>query len=479
MAPSVPLDPRLKTAGICNNLLMDLFDDGNAPKALPPPNTPLAARMRPRTLEEFVGQAQIVGSDTLLRRAIEEDALTSVIFFGPPGVGKSTLAGIIANTTKAHFENFSAVTQGIPDLRKVIEAAATRRKLYGSKTVLFIDEIHRFNKTQQDALLPHVENGTAVLIGATTENPYFEVNAPLLSRARVFTFTSLSDEQIGALLDRAVSDEERGLGNLRVVLEPDARAHLIDKANGDARTALNALELAATTTRPESRKADAVRRITRIVAEEALQQRALTYDKTGDTHYDTISAFIKSIRGSDPDAGLYYLARMLTAGEDARFIARRLVILASEERRQRRPDGTADRQRGGSRRRVRRPARSAVKLSPGRHLPGHRSQVQSLLQRPQARPGRRADGKNNPVPKHLRDARSGTGRPEKGDTSYLNPHEHAGGFVAQQYLPEGVQTQIYYEPTDHGFEAKVKALMAERILPRRAPHPSLTTGMGA
>ena len=230
---------------------MDLFDDGAPTPQTTAPNTPLAARMRPTTLEEFVGQARILGPDSLLRRAIEEDALTSVIFFGPPGVGKSTLAGIIAQRTSSHFENFSAVTQGIPDLRKVIEAAATRRRLYGKKTVLFIDEIHRFNKAQQDALLPHVENGTVVLIGATTENPYFEVNAPLLSRARVFTFESLSDEQLGALLDRAVSDAERGLGTLNVVLEPDARAHLIDKANGDARTALNALELAATTTRPE------------------------------------------------------------------------------------------------------------------------------------------------------------------------------------------------------------------------------------
>ena len=397
-----------------------------------------------------------------LRRAIEQDALTSVIFFGPPGVGKSTLAGIIANTTKAHFENFSAVTQGIPDLRKVIEAAATRRRLYGTKTVLFIDEIHRFNKTQQDALLPHVENGTAVLIGATTENPYFEVNAPLLSRARVFTFVSLSDEQVGALLDRAVSDEERGLGRLRVVLEPDARAHLIDKANGDARTALNALELAATTTRPESRKSDAVRRVTRAVAEEALQQRALTYDKTGDTHYDTISAFIKSIRGSDPDAGLYYLARMLTAGEDARFIARRLVILASED------VGNAD-------------PMALVLANAAAHaveyvgLPEAQLNLAQAVTYLAAAPKSKASynglkraladvqtEKNNPVPKHLRDARSGTGRPQKGDTPYLDPHQHPGGYVAQQYIPEGVQTQPYYEPTDHGHEAEIKARMADR-----------------
>ncbi len=438
---------------------MDLFDDTPVSPSLAP-NTPLAARMRPRTLEEFVGQGRILGPESLLRRAIEEDALTSVIFFGPPGVGKSTLAGIIANHTQAHFENFSAVTQGIPDLRKVIEAAALRRRLYGKKTVLFIDEIHRFNKGQQDALLPHVENGTVVLIGATTENPYFEVNAPLLSRARVFTFESLSDEQIGDLIDRAVSDPERGLGHLNVMLEPDAHAHLIDKANGDARTALNALELAATTTRPESRKADAVRRVTRAIAEEALQQRALTYDKTGDTHYDTISAFIKSIRGSDPDAGLYYLAKMLTAGEDARFLARRLVILASED------VGNAD-------------PMALVVANAAAHAVEFVGLPEAQLNLAQAVTYLAAAPKSNasyvalkraladveaeraqPVPKPLRDSRSGTGRAAKDDTPYLYPHDYPGGFVPQEYLPEGVQTQPYYEPTDNGFEAILKARLA-------------------
>ena len=439
---------------------MDLFEESPAPGKFIAPNTPLAARMRPRTLEEFVGQARILGPESLLRRAIEEDALTSVIFFGPPGVGKSTLAGIIANHTQAHFENFSAVTQGIPDLRKVIEAASLRRRLYGKKTVLFIDEIHRFNKGQQDALLPHVENGTVVLIGATTENPYFEVNAPLLSRARVFTFESLSDEQIGNLLDRAVSDPERGLGTLSVALEADARAHLIDKANGDARTALNALELAATTTRPESRKADAVRRVTRAIAEEALQRRALTYDKTGDTHYDTISAFIKSIRGSDPDAGLYYLAKMLTAGEDARFLARRLVILASED------VGNAD-------------PMALVVANAAAHAVEYVGLPEAQLNLAQAVTYLASAPKSNasyvalkraladveaerahPVPKPMRDSHSGTGRPAKDDTPYLYPHDYPGSYVPQKYLPEGVQTQPYYEPTENGFEAAIKARMA-------------------
>ncbi len=440
---------------------MDLFDDTpTSPAALP--NTPLAARMRPTTLEEFVGQARILGPESLLRRAIEEDALTSVIFFGPPGVGKSTLAGIIAGRTQSHFEPFSAVTQGIPDLRKAIEAASMRRRMYGKKTVLFIDEIHRFNKTQQDALLPHVENGTVVLIGATTENPYFEVNAPLLSRARVFTFESLSDEQLGDLLDRAVLDTERGLGNLSVVLEPEARAHLIDKSNGDARTALNALELAATTTRPESRKADAVRRVTRAIAEEALQQRALTYDKTGDTHYDTISAFIKSIRGSDPDAGLYYLARMLAAGEDARFIARRLVVLASEDVGNADPMGLVI-------------ANAAARAVEYVGLPEARLNLAQAVTYLAAAPKSKASynaihraladveaERVRPVPKPMRDSRSGTGRSAQGDVPYLNPHDYPGNYVAQAYLPEGAQTQVYYEPTENGAEAAIKARMEER-----------------
>lgn len=432
-------------------------DPSVSPKNKPaPPNTPLAARMRPRTMDEFVGQAQIVGDDTLLRRMIEEDALTSVLFYGPPGVGKSTLAAVIAGTTKAHFENFSAVTGGVPELRKVIEAAAQRRKLYGKKTVLFIDEIHRFNKSQQDALLPHVENGTVVLIGATTENPYFEVNAPLLSRARVFTFEPLSNEQIGELLDRAAGDPERGLGQWNVVIEPEARAHLIDRAEGDARTALNALEAAAIAARPESRKHGAPRIITRSLAEEALQRRALLYDKTGDNHYDTISAFIKSLRGSDPDAGLYYLARMLTAGEDARFIARRMVILASED------IGNAD-------------PMALVVANAAAHAVEYVGLPEAQLNLAQAVTYLASAPKSNasylglkramadveaqrarPVPKHLRDSRSTTGRPQKDDQPYLYPHDHPDGYVRQQYIPEGVQTQPYYVPTEHGKEAAIK-----------------------
>lgn len=449
--------------GTVVTIAMDLFDQQGSlgkPGGQRQPHTPLAARMRPVTLEEFVGQEQILGPDKLLRRAIEADELTSVIFYGPPGVGKSTLATVIAGATSAHFESFSAVTAGVPELRKVIEAAAQRRKLYGKKTVLFIDEIHRFNKAQQDALLPHVENGTVVLIGATTENPYFEVNAPLLSRARVFTFVPLTDQQVGGIIDRATSDNERGLGSLRIELDADARAHLIDRAEGDARTALNALEAAALIARPESSEPDAVRRIDRALAEEALQKRALIYDKSGDNHYDTISAFIKSVRGSDPDAAVYYLARMLTAGEDPRFIARRLVILASED------IGNAD-------------PMALVLATAAAHAVEYVGLPEAQLNLAQATTYLAAANKSNasyvalqraqedvesqrskPPPKYLRDSRSGTGRPAAADAAYRYPHDFPGSWVAQRYIPEGVQTQPYYEPTDNGVEKKIKQRLA-------------------
>lgn len=438
---------------------MDLFDNpaietttakGNAP------HTPLAARMRPRDLAEFVGQQHIVGPTSLLRRAIEEDALTSVIFYGPPGVGKSTLAAVIANGTKATFENFSAVTQGIPDLRKVIAAASTRRQLYGSRTVLFIDEIHRFNKAQQDALLPHVENGTVVLIGATTENPYFEVNAPLLSRARVFTFEVLQDDDISTLVDRALSDSERGIADLKIHLTDDARAHLIEKSNGDARTALSALELAAVTTKPDSRAPDAHRTINKPIMAEALQRKAIAYDKSGDNHYDNVSAFIKSMRGSDPDASIYYLAKMLEAGEDARFIARRMIILASED------VGNAD-------------PMALLIANAAAHAVEYVGLPEAQLNLAQAVTYLASAPKSNasyialkraqedvrnerskPIPKHVRDTKSSTGRQAPGDVPYLNPHDFPHGYVKQTYMPENLQTQNYYVPTDRGYEIDIK-----------------------
>jgi len=290
---------------------------------------PLAARLRPRTLDEFVGQEHIIGPGRLLRRAIASDRLfSSIVFWGPPGVGKTTLAAVIANTTAAHFETLNAVLAGVADLRTLVQAAKDRRAMYGTRTLLMVDEIHRWNKAQQDGLLPVVEDGTITLIGATTENPFFSIISPLLSRSRIFRFEALTIVQIADLLQRALEDEERGYGKRAIQAESEALQHLAALSNGDVRTALNALELAVESTPPD---ADAVCRITLAVAEESIQQRSMQYDKSGDEHYNTVSAFIKSIRGSDPDAALYYLAKMTAAGEDPRFIFRRLIIAAAED----------------------------------------------------------------------------------------------------------------------------------------------------
>ncbi|MBR6651609.1 MAG: replication-associated recombination protein A, partial [Anaerotignum sp.] len=304
---------------------MDLFEYNRSLQG--GQDAPLAARMRPVTLEEFVGQEHIVGKGKLLYRAIKSDRLSSVVFYGPPGTGKTTLAKIIANTTKSKFRQINATTAGIKDIKETVEDAKADLGMYGTKTILFIDEIHRFNKSQQDALLPHVEDGTLVLIGATTENPYFEVNKALVSRSIVFELHQLEDKDIKKLLHRALTDVEKGMGAYNAEMDEDAMNFLANTANGDARTALNALELAVLTTDPEDGKIH----ITLEVAEECIQKRALNYDKDGDNHYDTISAFIKSMRGSDPDAALYYLAKMIYAGEDPKFIARRVVICASED----------------------------------------------------------------------------------------------------------------------------------------------------
>jgi putative ATPase len=303
--------------------LFSEFDESATPEAAP--DAPLAARMRPRTLDEFAGQEELIGPGTPLRRSIEEDRLTSMIFWGPPGCGKSTLAGIVARMTASAFENFSAVTSGVAEMRAVMNRARERRRR-GARTLLFVDEIHRFNKAQQDGFLPVVEDGVVTLIGATTENPYFEVNAPLLSRCRLYVFQALGADQVESLLRRALADEERGLGELGVLADEEALRHLADVANGDARTALNALELAAmeAASLPD-------RRISLPLAEQAAQRRSLRYDKDGDQHYDMISAFIKSLRGSDPDAAAYWLLRMLDAGEDPRFLCRRMVVHAAED----------------------------------------------------------------------------------------------------------------------------------------------------
>jgi len=305
----------------------DLFD--HAMQARMQSEAPLAARMRPRTLEDFIGQEHIVGEGKLLRRAIEADKLfSSILLWGPPGTGKTTLAQIIANRTQSHFVTISAILAGKADLRRIIDEALERRRLHNIRTILFVDEVHRWNKAQQDALLPHVEAGVVTLIGATTENPYFEVIGALISRSRVFQLRWLNQKETGILLDRALTDKERGYGNKRIKLDPDARSHFTDVSGGDARNALNALELAVESTLPDKK---GLIHITLDVAQESIQRRAVLYDKDGDSHYDTISAFIKSVRGSDPDAALYWLAKMLYAGEDPRFILRRLIILAGED----------------------------------------------------------------------------------------------------------------------------------------------------
>ncbi|MGZ9234948.1 MAG: replication-associated recombination protein A, partial [Anaerolineales bacterium] len=307
--------------------MTDLFD--HAMQERMKQEAPLAARMRPRTLDEYIGQEHIVGEGKLLRRAIEADRLfSSILLWGPPGTGKTTLAQVIANTTKSRFVTISAILAGKAELREIIEETLERRRLYQERTILFVDEVHRWNKAQQDALLPHVENGTVTLIGATTENPYFEVIKALISRSRVFQLRNLNQEETGILIDRALTDKERGYGNKRVILDPDARSHLIEVSSGDARNALNALELAVESTPPNR---EGVIHVTLDVAQESIQRRAVLYDKDGDAHYDTISAFIKSVRGSDPDAALYWLAKMIYAGEDPKFIIRRLIILAGED----------------------------------------------------------------------------------------------------------------------------------------------------
>src|SRR5487761_504597 len=312
----------------------DLFPEVAAPQTSnpaeiqPAPHQPLAARMRPRNLAEFVGQSHILGEGQLLRRAIEADRIQSLIFYGPPGTGKTSLAQIIARQTKSKFERLSGVESNVADMRRVLAAAANRLENTGQPTILFIDEIHRFNKSQQDVLLPDVESGVNKLIGATTHNPFFFVNSPLVSRSQIFELRPLTEEDLFSLLQRALADEERGLGYLKITADENALRHLAKIADGDARKALNSLEIAALTTVPDS---DGVIRITLAVAEQSIQKKAVVYDGDGDAHYDTISAFIKSMRGSDPDAALYWLAKMIHAGEDPRFIARRIVICAAED----------------------------------------------------------------------------------------------------------------------------------------------------
>lgn len=401
---------------------------------------PLAARMRPRTLDEFIGQEHIVGPGHALRRAIESDSVPSLILWGPPGTGKTTLAEIIARMTGAHFASISAVSAGVADLRKVVAEAQHRRAL-GKRTVLFIDEIHRFNKAQQDAVLPYVENGTVTLIGATTENPSFEVNSALLSRSRVFVLKALTDDDIGVIIDRALADRERGLGAQNVVLEDDARAALITLSNGDARSALGTLEFAAAAA---PRDAGATRTITAPLIGDAMQRRAIAYDKGGDQHYDIISAFIKSIRAGDPDAAVYWLARMLDGGEDPLFIARRLVILASED------VGLAD-SRGISVAIAAQQAVHFVGMPEGFYPLAHATLY--LARAPKSNSVGRAYGaalrdveqtRNEPVPLHLRNAPTGLMKQLGYGKDYHYAHDDYN--IHQQCLPDNLRDRKYYEP---------------------------------
>lgn len=413
---------------------------------------PLAARMRPRSLDEFIGQEHIIGPGKLLRRAIEADRLfSSIIFFGPPGTGKTTLAQIIANTTQAEFETISAVLAGVAELRRVIADAAERRRLYRKRTILFIDEVHRWNRAQQDALLPHVESGMVTLIGATTENPYFDVISALVSRSRLFELKPLGETALDHILTQALADPQRGYGKKVIHIADDARRHLTQVAGGDARNLLNALELAVLST-PAA--ADGSIEITLDVAQESIQRRAVLYDKSGDQHYDTISAFIKSVRGSDPDAALYWLAKMIIAGEEPRFILRRLIVLAGEDIGLADPQGIVV-------------ANAAAQAFEYIGMPeGIYPIVEATLYLATAPKSNSAgayfkvseqikqDGVG-PVPTHLMDA----SRDAKGlghGKGYQYPHSYPGHHVGQQYLPTPLLGATFYTPSGEGYEASVQ-----------------------
>jgi len=428
---------------------MDLFSHAHEQRMRT--EAPLAARMRPRNLEEFVGQEDILGHGKLLRRAIEADRLfSSIIVWGPPGSGKTTLAMVIANLTKSHFDTLSAVLAGKAELREVLDAATERRKLYQTKTILFVDEVHRWNKAQQDALLPHVENGAVTFIGATTENPYFEVIGALVSRSRVFQLRPLADPDVHLLLERAIHDPERGYGNRQINMDEDALEHIIHVAGGDARNALNALELAVESTPADTQ---GIIHITLAIAQDSIQRRAVLYDKDGDAHYDTISAFIKSVRGSDPDAALYWLAKMLYAGEDPRFILRRLIILSGEDIGLGDPLGLVV-------------ASAAAQALDYIGLPeGVYPIVEATLYLATAPKSNTAtayfkafqlieDEGIGDVPKHLQDSNRDAVALGHG-SGYQYPHESPDHFLPQQYLPRSLLGTYFYNPSSQGYESEV------------------------
>lgn len=432
---------------------MDLFDYMR--ETTKEKESPLASRLRPTTLDEVVGQQHIIGKDKLLYRAIKADKLSSVIFYGPPGTGKTTLAKVIANTTSAEFTQINATVAGKKDMEEVVNKAKELKGMYQKRTILFIDEIHRFNKGQQDYLLPFVEDGTIILIGATTENPYFEVNGALLSRSSVFELCPLSQEEVETLILRAVQDEKKGMGSYHAVIEEDALHFLADLAGGDARSALNAVELGILTT---PRSEDGMIHITLDVASECIQKRVVRYDKTGDNHYDTISAFIKSMRGSDPDAAVYYLAKMLYAGEDIKFIARRIMICAAED------VGNAD------------PMALNVAVSAAQaveRIGMPEAQIilsQAVLYVATAPKSNSACNAvfaamdnvkkyKTTVPVHLQDAHyRGSAKLGHG-IGYKYAHDYPNHYVKQQYLPDEIKDAVFYEASDNGYEQTIKAHM--------------------
>lgn len=416
---------------------------------------PLASRMRPRTLDEYIGQDHILGPGRLLRRAIQMDQLSSIIFYGPPGVGKTTLARVIANTTKSHFSTLNAVLSGVKELRGEIDAARERRGHYGMKTILFIDEVHRWNRSQQDALLPWVENGTFILIGATTENPFFECNRALVSRSRVFQLRSLTADELRKVALQALGDRERGYGRYKVLFEDGALEHLVTVASGDARSLLNALELAVETTPESFPPPDGSEiYITKETAEESIQRKVVLYDKEGDYHFDVISAFIKSIRGSDPDASLYWLGRMVAAGEDPGFIFRRMLISAAED------VGLAD-PRAVSVVEADAAAFDRIGLPEGRFHLAHAAIYLSTCPKSNSTLGffdalrEIEEEKSREVPNHLRDDSRDSTAFGHGE-GYLYPHSYKDHWVAQQYLPDGLQGRIYYKPGKLGYEGGIR-----------------------
>ncbi len=436
---------------------MDLFD--YARNKNQEHESPLASRLRPTCLEEVVGQEHIIGEDKLLYRAIKADKLSSVIFYGPPGTGKTTLARVIANTTSADFRQINATTAGKKDMQEAVEAAKDTLGMYGKKTILFIDEIHRFNKGQQDYLLPYVEDGTVILIGATTENPYFEVNGALLSRSVIFELKPLSQEHIRKLLLRAISDREKGMGSYGAVIAEDALDFLADMANGDARNALTAIELGILTT---PRSEDGKIHISLEVASECIQRRVVKYDKKGDGHYDTISAFIKSMRGSDPDAAIYYLARMLYAGEDVKFIARRICICASED------VGNADpmamvvaSSAAQEVERIGMPESQIILAQAAAYVacaPKSNSAVNGIMKAMKTVKTTMTET----VPGHLRDAHYGGSTRLGHGIGYKYAHDWPNHYVRQQYLPDSLVGERFYELSDQGYEKQMKDWM-ERI----------------